>query len=100
MPTGWFCAVGLGLLMVMPWASASPTSEDYRRCHQQALRIAEVCLEAAPGSKGAACWQRAEAHQQACYREVRADHAPDRKRIEAMRRAEQEARERAAGVPR
>lgn len=86
---GWMVLMG-----AMPAALASPTANEYQACHRQAARVVEMCLDDTPGGDGANCWKRAQAHQQACYREVRAAHVPDRRRIEAMRQAEKEARKR------
>lgn len=87
--------VWVALMTAMSAAIASPTDNEYQACHRQAARVVEMCLDETPGGDGTHCWKRAQAHQRACYREVRAAHVPDRRRIEAMRQAELEVRQRA-----
>lgn len=91
----WRLVGGVALVAALPGAIASPTADEYLPCHRQAARFLEMCLDAAPGGFHDDCWKRGRAHQQACYRAVKAAHAPDRKRTDAMRRAEDEARKRA-----
>ncbi|TMS57195.1 hypothetical protein MW7_014675 [Imbroritus primus] len=89
-------AGSMAMAAALPAAIASPTADEYLPCHRQAARALEMCLDAAPGGFHDDCWKRGRAYQQACYRTVKAAHVPDRKRIDAMRRAEDDARKRAA----
>ena len=67
---------------------ASPTSDEYRPCHQLAAKVLQHCLDERPGYENAQCWDSAKQTQAKCYADVRASHRPDPKR----RAAEEAAR--------
>jgi hypothetical protein len=83
--------VTTALVLVLPRASASPTSSDFVSCHQLASAKALSCLNRQPGARPAAtqrCWTEASNANTACYAAVRASHArPDPARVAAEKKA-------------
>ena len=80
-----------GLVLVLAGqvslAAASPTASEFLPCHRLATALPAQCLDATPGSGHEPCWDSARRKHDACYEEVRASHVPDRKRIEAAKKA-------------
>lgn len=76
------------------YAVASPTSADYRACHRKAAAILQACLDAAPGYRDAGrdCGRQATRANDACYDIVRQEGQPDRRRIDAERKAMEDRR--------
>jgi len=69
-------------------ALASPTSNEFRACHQISSKLLQQCLDDAPGSPSEECWSRAKRANDACYAQVKHSHRSDEARISAMKEAE------------
>lgn len=81
-------SLGIGMLWA-PLALASPTANEFERCHRGAALYLQHCLGKAGMGDGSACWPQAQAHHQECRRAVVQEHQPpDAARVEAMREAE------------
>ena len=81
-------SLSIGLLWA-PLALASPTANEFERCHRGAALSLQHCLSEAGMGDASACWPQAQAHHQNCWREVVKEHQPpDAARVEAMREAE------------
>ncbi len=78
-------------------AIASPTPNEYERCHRMASSVLVMCLDKNAGSAGKKCWDAARRRNDACYADVRESHSrPDRqRRIDAERHAREQAKEQA-----
>lgn len=70
-------------------ALASPTSNEYLKCHRLAAASLMTCLDQEPGKAPKKCWSASERENRNCYRELRQDHQPNA----ARRAAAQEAAE-------
>lgn len=73
----WPARAGVWLLGLAATAAlASPTSNEYARCHRLAAATLEHCLNAQPGAHASdACWTQSRQRQQVCYRELRESHS-------------------------
>ncbi len=81
-------ALGVTFLLVQT-AWASPTANEFERCHQGAASRLQHCLSEAGGGEGNACWTRVRTYHALCRKAVVQEHQrPDALRIEAMRNAE------------
>ncbi len=76
------------------YAVASPTSADYRECHRVAAATLQACLDKTPGYRDASrdCGSQATRANDACYDRIRQEGRPDRRRIDAERKATEAAR--------
>jgi len=79
----------IALMLHLPFAIASPTSDEYIACHHMALDHARRCLDEAPGGLNDACWESAKLMNNRCYAKTAANHTPDKSRIEAEKKAKQ-----------
>ncbi len=68
-------------------AAASPTANEYSRCHQIASASLVQCLDKNAGYINDDCWNAAKRRNTACYASVRESHRPDKARIEAAEKA-------------
>ncbi len=69
-------------------ACASATSADFAVCHRKAAQTLQMCLDRGGSTH---CWSEARSVNERCYTSVRAEYSVDKKKVEAMRRAEAEA---------
>lgn len=83
--------VGLtALLLQTAWAS--PTANEFQRCHQGAASQLQRCLSEVGGGDGNACWTQARIYHGHCREAVVQEHRkPDAARIEATRKAMRDA---------
>ena len=79
----------IGLMLCTELALASPTSNEYLKCHHMAAATLTACLDQAPGQAPKKCWVTSERANRHCYRAVQLDHQPDRARREAAQKAVQ-----------
>ena len=70
------------------FACASATSADYAVCHRKAAQTLQMCLDRGGSPE---CWAEARKVNERCYTSVREAYFFDKKKAEAMRRAEEEA---------
>ena len=70
-------------------ALASPTSDEYLKCHRLAAATLTACLDQAPGQAPKKCWVTSERANRNCYRAVQLDHQPDGARRAAAQKAAQ-----------
>lgn len=70
------------------FACASATSADYAVCHRKAAQTLQMCLDKGGSTD---CWSEARSVNERCYTSVREAYGVDKKKVEAMRRAEAEA---------
>jgi hypothetical protein len=74
--------------MLAPWALASPTANEFERCHRGAALILQHCLNKAGQGDDAACWPQAQTYHRDCRTEVVQEHQPpDAARVKALREA-------------
>ncbi|OSZ71646.1 hypothetical protein [Hydrogenophaga sp. IBVHS1] len=84
---GVLLSLSIGLLWA-PLALASPTANEFERCHRGAALSLQHCLSEAGMGDGGACWPQARAYHEDCRRKVVQEHQPpDAARVEAMREA-------------
>ncbi|MGQ2978728.1 MAG: hypothetical protein ACT6Q9_03425 [Polaromonas sp.] len=69
-------------------ACASATSADYAVCHRKAAQTLQMCLDRGGSPE---CWAEARRVNERCYTSVREGYSVDKKKVEAMRRAEAKA---------
>jgi hypothetical protein len=69
-------------------ACASATSADYAVCHRRAALTLQMCLDRGGSPE---CWSEARSVNERCYTSVREAYSVDKKKVEAIRRAEAEA---------
>lgn len=68
-------------------AIASPTPNEYSRCHQMAASLLLNCLNERPGYVNEKCWETSRHQTNVCYKEVIKSHRPDPAKIEAENKA-------------
>jgi hypothetical protein len=73
------------------FACASATSADYAVCHRKAAQTLQMCLDSQSRGESPECWTEARRVNERCYTSVREAYRVDKKKVEAMRRAEAEA---------
>jgi hypothetical protein len=84
--------LGVTVLLLVQAAWASPTANEFERCHQGAALRLQHCLSEAGGGDGDACWSGARSYHGHCREAVVLEHQkPDAARIEATRKAMQQA---------
>jgi hypothetical protein len=87
-----------GAATLLAWAAccccvyASPTLNEFLPCHKRAALTLQHCLDRQPGTANEECWLESRQVRDSCYDNVVSDHAPDKARAAAMRRAEEAAR--------
>jgi hypothetical protein len=82
----------IGIALCTALALASPTSDDYRKCHRVAAATLTDCLDQTPGQASTQCWATSERSNRNCYRSVQQDHQPNAVRRAAAQKAEEAAR--------
>ena len=87
-----FTCIALVISLSAGLAFASPTSADYEVCHRKAALTLQMCLDSQAGGDSPECWSEARRVNQRCYTSVRASYTVDKKKVEAMRRAQAEAK--------
>lgn len=70
-------------------ALASPTSNEYLKCHSMAAATLSACLDQAPGQAPKKCWVTSERTNRNCYRAIQEDHQPAAARRAAAQKAAQ-----------
>ncbi|WP_439589637.1 hypothetical protein [Hydrogenophaga sp.] len=80
-------ALGIVVLWA-PLALASPTANEFERCHRGAALRLQHCLSESGAGDGGVCWPQAQAYHEDCRKAVVQEHQrPDAARVEAMREA-------------
>ena len=75
-----------------PMAGASPTTSDFEICHKMAATTLEQCLNQHHNTDGVKCWDTAKRKNASCYQQINASYAPDFKKINAQKAAEEKMR--------
>lgn len=83
------------LLTSLQATYASPTSEDFEFCHRAAAASLEQCLNRHIAANDNICWSDARKMKRRCYADVNERYVrhpvEDRKKMEAARKATEEA---------
>ena len=82
-----FSLPAIGLVLFVELALASPTSNEYLKCHRMAAAALTACLDQATGNLPKKCWVSSERANRNCYRSVQLDHQPDGARRAAAQKA-------------
>lgn len=86
-----------GVFILTGSALASPTSDEFRRCHEISTVSLRECMDARAGYTSNAlntCWVSARKMQISCYRMVQNQYVVDKEKIAKRRAAERSEQER------
>ena len=82
----------LWLMSQAALAGASPTANEFERCHKIASAMLEMCLNKNTDAPAESCWDAAKRSNLSCYQEVKASHTPGHRKTDAEKTIQEKKR--------